>query len=145
MEGKFYIPQDETAPESQIGATLDALYVTISQRVESGDEKSYSRALVTGPLEALLKKVSEETFEAALAAKECEMLDAYSTDKALYDESLNHFRYEVGDVLYHLSALLVKMGITPDELAAELNARMSAEERPNGGALLKKEFIKRGK
>ncbi len=144
MSDKTYVTDGERAPESQIGATLDALYGTIESRRGSVGE-SYTKSLLDGPLDKLLKKVSEEALEVALAAKECQMLDAYSSDEALFDGAVDHLRYESADVVYHLLVLLARYGVSIDELAAELNYRMRDDERPDGCILLQDEHVKRGK
>jgi phosphoribosyl-ATP pyrophosphohydrolase/phosphoribosyl-ATP pyrophosphohydrolase/phosphoribosyl-AMP cyclohydrolase len=147
MSKKTYIEPTELgqAPQSQIGASLDALAATIEQRKLEGDESSYTHRLLEGSLDSLLKKVCEESTEVALAAKECEMLDAYAANDELYDASVDHLRYEAGDVIYHLSVLLARFGIDCDELAAEVNTRMTEQERPCGGVRLHSEFVRRGK
>lgn len=144
MSDKIYVTNSERVPDSQIGATLDSLFDTIYDRKGAGDE-SYTKTLLDGPLDKLLKKVSEEALEVGLAAKECQMLDVYATDDALVDASVDHMRYESADVIYHLLVLLARYGITADELAAELNYRMREDERPEGCVLLKDEHVKRGK
>lgn len=126
---KTYIPAGETEPESQIGATVDALYATIEQRRGAGDE-SYTHRLLTGNLDTPLKKVMEEAGEVALAAK---------------DGEPDHLRYEAADVVYHLLVVLARFGIGIDEFAAELNNRMRDDERPEGSVRLYDEFVKRGK
>lgn len=144
MSNKTYVPEGEVAPLSQIGATLDALAATIEDR-KSADGSSYTNRLIYGPLDTLLKKVSEEALEMGLAAKEAQMLDAYSESAELYGASIDHLRYEAADVVYHLMVVLARFDISLEEFAAELNTRMRDEERPEGGALLYNEHIKRGK
>ena len=43
---------------------------------------------------------------------------------AAKDDDHDHIRYEMGDLLYHLLVVAERYGITLDELAGELNARM---------------------
>lgn len=127
--GKTYIPEGETVPDCQIGATITALAATIENRRDAGDE-SYTHRLLTGPLDDCLKKVMEEAGEVALAAK---------------DGEPDHLRYESADVVYHLMVVLDRFGIGLDEFAAELNNRMQADERPKGAVRLLDEYVKRGK
>ncbi len=145
MSDKIYIPDGSCAPASQIGATLEALAATIEARCDEGDEASYTYRLAAGPLDSLLKKVSEEALEAGLAAKECQLVDSYAADAAAYDASVDHLRYEAADVIYHVLVLLARFDVPMEELAAELNMRMTAEERPCGCVLLQDEHVKRGK
>ena len=64
---------------------------------------------------------------------------------AEYFEAVDHLRYEAADVVYHLLVVLERYGISLDEFAAELNTRMTEEERPTGGVRLYDEYVKRGK
>ena len=61
------------------------------------------------------------------------------------DEAIDHLRYEAADVVYHLLVVLERFGVSIDEFAAELNSRMTDQERPQGAVLLKSDHIKRGK
>lgn len=144
MKSKTYIPSNEVPPRSQIGAALEALGDTIDARRDAGEE-SYTWKLLTGKLDSLCKKISEEACEAALAAKEAQMLDVYSEDDNLYDAAVDHMRYEAADLTYHLMVLLARFNISVDEFAAELNNRMTDEERPEGAIRLHDEHVVRGK
>jgi len=129
MSEKTYIPEGEQPPQSQIGATMEALAQTIAARRNAGDE-SYTRRLLSDNEDAVLKKVMEEAGEVALAAK---------------DGEPDHLRYEAADVVYHLMVVLERYHVPLDEFAAELNARMREDERPAGSIRLRDEYIKRGK
>lgn len=83
MSDKTYVtgdtgqPTSASQPTSQIGATLEALFATIENRKNaSSAESSYTKQLLDGKLDDLLKKVSEESLESCLAAKECEIMRA---------------------------------------------------------------------
>lgn len=71
MVDKTYIPEGQDAPASQIGATLEALAATIASRRDA-DDASYTYRLLAGNVDAVLKKVMEESGEVALAAKDVE-------------------------------------------------------------------------
>ena len=43
---------------------------------------------------------------------------------ACKDNDHDHIRYECGDLVYHLLVTMERYGITLNELAGELNARM---------------------
>lgn len=160
MSSKTYIPEGQVPPASQIGTTMEALAATIAARRDAG-EGSYTHRLLSGPLDAPLKKVAEEAVEVGLAAKDVEARAASALAAALavapdaddltvalppdYDEAIDHLRYEAADVVYHLLVVLERFGVSIDEFAAELNSRMTDEERPAGAVLLKPEHIKRGK
>ena len=162
MSDKTYLPAGEVPPASQIGATLEALAATIAARREAGEE-SYTHRVLSGPADEVLKKVTEEAGETALAAKDVESWACSSlaatlavagadADDALsvelppeYDAAVDHLRYEAADVVYHLLVALERYGIGLDEFAAELNTRMTDAERPQGAACLHEEHVKRGK
>lgn len=166
MAEKTYIPEDVAAPVSQIGATMEALAATIAARREAGEE-SYTYRLLTASPDAVLKKVMEESGEVALAAKDVEGWATSSVAAALafesgagraaepdelgvqlppeYGEAVDHLRYEAADVVYHLLVVLERYGISLDEFAAELNMRMTDEERPVGAVRLHEEYVRRGK
>lgn len=164
---KTYVPEGETAPASQIGATLEALAATIEARRSAGEE-SYTYRLLTESPDKVLKKVMEESGEVALAAKDVEgwatsslaaaiafessqankMVDVEDLAVQLpeeYEQAVAHLRYEAADVVYHLMVVLARYGITLDEFAAELNTRMTDTERPTGAIRLHAEHVQRGK
>lgn len=95
--------------DGNIGETLESLAVTIHGRRESSPEKSYTARLLTDVEDELLKKIAEEASEVIMACK---------------DKDHDHIRYEAGDLVYHLLVTLERYGVTLDELAGELNARM---------------------
>ena len=191
MTEKTYIPEGETAPSSQVGATLEALAATIAARWDAGEE-SYTHTLLTGNLDKPLKKVAEEAVEVGLAAKDVESWATSSIAAALaaadasagaaassssaassgaaagaadeagagapadaeglavalpaeYHAAVDHLRYEAADVVYHLMVVLERFGISLDEFAAELNNRMTEEERPEGAVRLFDQYVRRGK
>lgn len=166
MSHKTYLPDGETPPSSQIGATLEALASTIADRREAG-AGSYTYRLLTDSPDAVLKKVMEESGEVALAAKDVESWSCSSLAAALafecgkgnvadegelcvelpdeYHAAVDHLRYEAADVVYHLLVVLERYGIDIDEFAAELNNRMTDEERPQGGVRLYEDHVRRGK
>ena len=99
----------ENVVEGNIGETLESLDATLHGRWDASEEESYTARLLKGPEEKLQKKVGEEAIETILAAS---------------GDSREHLRYEAAVLVYHLLVLLEKHGITLDELAGELNARM---------------------
>lgn len=146
MTSKTFLPEGEAVPDSQIGKSFEVLAETIEARSHAGEE-SYTYRLLTGALDTALKKLTEEAGEVALAAKEAEMLNIYTSDDNAYDRALDHLRYEAGDVIYHLLVVLARFGISIDELAAEMNARMRDDEIAlhQGMIRLHPEYVNRGK
>lgn len=91
-----------------LGVTLTRLAGVIYDRRDADPEKSYTKRLLDGPEDKPLKKLVEEACEVALACK---------------DNDHDHIRYEAADVVYHLLVVCERWGITPAELAGELDAR----------------------
>lgn len=94
--------------DGNIGETLTGLAAVIHGRRAASPEASYTARLLQGPEDSLLKKVTEEATEVALACK---------------DNDHDHIRYEAADLVYHLLVTLERYGVTVDELAGELDAR----------------------
>lgn len=142
---------------SQIGDCLESLAATIHARREAGPA-SYTYRLLSGNADDLLKKLVEEAAELALAGKETLDLEALSDAEKLRalkasapreaaERSRDHARYEAGDVLYHLLVICERLGISLDDLAAELNARMTPDAlaiRPDA-VVMEADHINRGK
>jgi phosphoribosyl-ATP pyrophosphohydrolase len=87
---------------------LEDLYAVLESRQAKMPEGSYTAKLLGGPLDSLLKKIAEESGEVIMAAK---------------DADRDHLRYEIGDLVYHLLVVMVREGLSPSDLAAELDGR----------------------
>ena len=83
-----------------IGETIEGLASTIH---------AYTARLLTDVEDELLKKSAEEASEVIMACK---------------DNDHDHIRYEAGDLVYHLLVTLERYGVSINELAGELDARM---------------------
>ncbi len=83
-------------------------YQTISDRRANPKEGSYTNYLFDKGIDKILKKVGEENAEVIIAAK--------NPDKG-------ELIYEVADLMYHLSVLLVERDVTWDEIYAEIEKR----------------------
>jgi phosphoribosyl-ATP pyrophosphohydrolase len=99
----------ENVQDADLGETLRELAMVVKARRAASPKESYTARLLTEPEDTLYKKVVEEATELVLASK---------------DHDHDHIRYEAADLLYHLMALLERTGITTEELAGELKARM---------------------
>lgn len=95
-------------PSPHLGAVLEELFGVLEQRKREMPEGSYTAKLLGGPLDSLLKKIAEESGEVIMAAK---------------DADVDHLRYEIGDLVYHLLVVMVREGLSLDDLAAELAGR----------------------
>lgn len=88
--------------------TLDGLYELIEGRKTEPKEGSYTTYLFEKGIDKILKKVGEESTEVIVAGK--------GGDKK---ETV----YEIADLIYHLTVLAVEMGISLDDVIAELASR----------------------
>lgn len=95
--------------DGDLGQTLRGLSQTLHGRWDADPQESYTARLLQGNPDKLLSKLAEETAEVIMACK---------------DNDHDHIRYEAGDLIYHLLVTLKRYGITLDELAGELDARM---------------------
>jgi phosphoribosyl-ATP pyrophosphohydrolase len=100
--------RDAAPPSAGIGAVLDELFGVLEARKREMPEGSYTAKLLGGPLDSLLKKIAEESGEVIMAAK---------------DADREHLRYEIGDLVYHLMVVMVREGLTLEDLAVELASR----------------------
>ena len=85
--------------------TLEAL---LADRREKMPEGSYTTYLFAKGMDKILKKVGEESTEVIIAGK--------NNDKA---EAI----YEIADLAYHVMVMMNEMGISVDEVKAELASR----------------------
>ena len=99
--------RDATAAPD-LGQVLEGLFGVLEQRKRDMPSDSYTAKLLGGPLDSLLKKIAEESGEVIMAAK---------------DDDPEHLRYEIGDLVYHLLVVMVREGLTLEDLAAELEDR----------------------
>lgn len=104
--GPLGAPHPTERPE--IGAVLGELFEVLQQRQRDMPEESYTAKLLLGPQDKLLKKIAEESGEVIIAAR---------------DHDLPQVRYEVADLIYHLMVVMVREGLTLEDLADELAGR----------------------
>ena len=93
--------------------TLDTLYGIVMDRKKTGKPGSYTTYLFEKGIDKILKKIGEESAEVIIAAK--------SDNRA---ETI----YELSDLAYHATVLMVEMGITPDDIKKELASRHGASK-----------------
>ena len=87
---------------------LEGLYQLLLSRKRELPEGSYTTYLFQKGLDKILKKVGEESTEVIIAGK--------AEDKA---ETI----YEIADLAYHVLVLMVQMGISVEDIRAELASR----------------------
>ncbi len=88
--------------------TYEGLYELIKGRKTDKKEGSYTTYLFEKGLDKILKKIGEECTEVIIGAK--------SQDKA---ETV----YEIADLIYHLTVLMVEADISIDDITNELASR----------------------
>jgi len=84
--------------------SLHELFETLKQRKSEGSEKSYSAKLFSDRKE-LLSKIAEESSE------------------VMNFTSVENLRWEIADVIYHMSVLAVDEGLDWSDIEAELGGR----------------------
>ena len=95
--------------------SLGTLYGIISDRKANRKAGSYTTYLFDKGIDKILKKLGEESTEVIIAGK--------AGDKP---ETI----YEIADLAYHVMVLMAQLGITPEDIIAELAGRhVSGEER----------------
>ena len=88
--------------------SVEGLYALLQGRKETLPEGSYTTYLFQKGLDKILKKVGEESTEVIIAGK--------ANDKP---ETI----YEIADLMYHVMVLMVEMGISVEDVTAELASR----------------------
>jgi len=93
---------------SELGPTLDRLWQTICSRRGGDPERSYTARLFSRGRTKIAQKLGEEAVEAVIEG-------VRNRPAALVGES--------ADLLYHLLVLWADVGVSPEEVAAELTRR----------------------
>jgi len=88
--------------------SVEGLYALLQGRKTDMPEGSYTTYLFQKGIDKILKKVGEESTEVIIAGK--------AGDKA---ETI----YEIADLMYHVMVLMVEMGISVEDVRAELASR----------------------
>jgi len=99
--------EDVVAPETE-EFSYEGLYEMLVGRKVNKKEGSYTTYLFEKGIDKILKKVGEECTEVIIGAK--------GGDKA---ETV----YEIADLLYHITVLMIEMGISLEEVTSELAKR----------------------
>ncbi len=99
--------EDIVAPETE-EFSYEGLYEMLVGRKVEKKEGSYTTYLFEKGIDKILKKVGEECTEVIIGAK--------GGDKA---ETV----YEIADLLYHITVMMIEMGISLEEVTAELAKR----------------------
>jgi len=87
---------------------LSALYQTVVNRRDNPKEGSYTCYLLDKGIDKILKKVGEECSETIIAAKNGDNSETV---------------YEIADLIYHLTVMMVAQDIPLEDVLAELDKR----------------------
>lgn len=87
---------------------LEEVYAVVTDRKQHPKEGSYTNYLFDKGIDKILKKVGEETAEVIIGAK---------------NQGTDEITYEISDLLYHLTVLLVEKGGTWQQIFDELEKR----------------------
>ncbi len=87
---------------------LTALYQTVVNRRDNPKEGSYTCYLLDKGIDKILKKVGEECSETIIAAKNGENSETV---------------YEIADLIYHLTVMMVAQDIPLEDVLKELDKR----------------------
>lgn len=88
--------------------TLDSVFQTIQDRQANPKADSYTNKLFDAGIDEITKKVGEEAIEVIIAAQ-------HQGNERLISE--------LADLTYHCLVLMAQMGLSPDDVAAELRRR----------------------
>lgn len=102
---------------------LEALYATVENRRDNPKEGSYTCYLLEKGIDKILKKVGEECSETIIAAK---------------NDDNSETVYEIADLIYHLTVMMVKLGIPLEDVLAELEKEAKRQETLKSSMLLTK-------
>ena len=105
------IYEDEDAEEA---FCLDDLMKLIEGRKTDPKEGSYTTYLFEKGIDKILKKVGEECTEVIIAGKGGDRAEAI---------------YEIADLTYHVMVMMTEMGISIDEVRAELASRHVVDKK----------------
>lgn len=87
---------------------LSELYEVVLNRKANRVEGSYTSYLFDNGLDKILKKIGEESAEVIIAAK---------------NDDKSELVYEISDLLYHLTVLMVEKGVDYKDIDEELEKR----------------------
>ncbi len=96
--------------------TLTDLYNVVLSRKNEKAEGSYTCYLFEKGLDKILKKVGEECSETIIAAKNAEQPNSGAEKKS-------ELVGEICDLYYHITVMMAALGVTPDDVNAELEKR----------------------
>ena len=100
--------ESSATPKATNGELLHRLAATIASRRGADPATSYVATLFAKGRDAMIKKLGEEATEAVMAAKDGDKI---------------RLTAEIADLWFHCLVLLVRHGMGPEEVLAELERR----------------------
>lgn len=94
--------------EKDVYKVLKKLYDVVVDRKQNPKEGSYTNYLFDKGIDKILKKCGEEATEMVIAAK---------------NPNAEELKYEIADLMYHMTVLMVECGVDWEDVAAELANR----------------------
>ncbi|QUH31536.1 bifunctional phosphoribosyl-AMP cyclohydrolase/phosphoribosyl-ATP diphosphatase HisIE [Vallitalea guaymasensis] len=109
IDNKEVLESSELQQKKQnVFEIFEEVYNVIADRKENPKEGSYTNYLFDKGIDKILKKVGEESAEVIIGAK---------------NEGNDEIIYEISDLIYHLSVLMVEKNTTWEDICKELNKR----------------------
>ena len=105
---------------------LKDLYDIVEVRKVEKEEGSYTAYLFESGLDKILKKLGEECSETIIGAKSLEAAVSLGNEENI-SKTKEELVGEIGDLLYHLTAMMVERGVSFEEIDALLRERMSKQ------------------
>lgn len=99
-------------------AWLDELWATIEERARTRPQGSYTARLLSGGVDAVARKVTEEATEVLMAARDDAAAQAAGLERP--EEALAG---EIADLLYHVLVLCAERGMPPARVIGVLRER----------------------
>jgi phosphoribosyl-AMP cyclohydrolase / phosphoribosyl-ATP pyrophosphohydrolase len=109
-----------TVADGQDLGWLEELWATIASRAAMRPEGSYTAALLSGGVDAVARKVTEEASEVLIAAKDDAAAEAGGHNRESTRAALAG---ETADLLFHALVVLAERGVDPSQVIAVLRAR----------------------
>lgn len=101
-------------------AWLETLWATVADRAKTRPAGSYTTRLLDGGVDAVARKVTEESTEVLLAAKDDASAQAAGADRSSTRDAVAG---EAADLLFHALVLLAERDVPPSSVIDVLRAR----------------------
>ncbi len=102
---------------------IDKLYQIICDRRDHPQADSYVASLTTKGVDAILKKIGEETAEVIIAAKNRTVEKSAAKLETATPATTTALVHEIADLTFHLLVLMAEQKIPPSAVSTELKRR----------------------